>query len=48
MQAVNTIYLSLYNLLIYLSSRDVVVPGQGHVKVPLIISEIEINFATII
>jgi hypothetical protein len=34
--------------LIYLSGCNIVIPGYGHVKVPLVISEIEVNFTTII
>jgi len=35
-------------VLIDFSSCDIVISGQGHVKVPLIISQIEINLAAVI
>jgi hypothetical protein len=41
-------YLFLYDMLVYLSGRDVVIPRQGHVKVPFVISQIEINLAAVI
>ena len=38
----------IYNVLVYLSSRYVVIPMQCDVEETFVISKIQINFATII
>lgn len=40
-------YLALNHLLVHLSGGDIVFPRQGNVKVPLVVSKIEIDFASV-
>jgi len=40
--------LSVYDLAVNLSGGDVVVLGERHAQIPLIIAKIQINFASIV
>lgn len=40
--------LFLYHMLIDLASRDVIVSSQGNVQVSFVVSEVEVDFTTVV
>jgi hypothetical protein len=43
-----TLALTLNDIAVDLARRDVVGPGQGHIKVTLVVTKIEIDFTTVV